>query len=137
MALASFGARLAIVAVIVAAGGVLTGLLYNDVSSSETQLSKLSFKGALLSQLTNFEAFIVGQLRSIRALSDAMSLRNSVPTPEEFERVSCVVWGATSFRRHGIPLYVRDLVPIVGGRVADVFCHLNARCHRSFVDNDM
>jgi hypothetical protein len=107
MALASFGARLVIIAVIVAAGGVLTGLLYDDVSSSETQLSKLSFKGALSSQLTNFEAFIVGQLRSVRALSDAMSLRSGIPTPEEFERVSPVLQPKTRFRRRWMPLNLR------------------------------
>lgn len=80
--------------VIFALGGTITFVLYEEVASSESSLSRESFKGSFSALLANFATFLGDNLRSARAIADAVSsLGPTLPDPVEINRVSCVVIG--------------------------------------------
>jgi hypothetical protein len=79
--------KLAILALIASVGVVVTSLLYNEVVSGESVLGRESFKGAFTAMIGTFSTFMVGQVRGVRAIGDAISSKGAVPEPAALDRV--------------------------------------------------
>jgi hypothetical protein len=90
--------------VILSLGGTITFLLYEEVVSSECSLSRESFKGAFSALLANFATFLSDNLRSVRAIADAMSsLGPELPDPVEIDKVSCAAVAVSCVRGFVFP----------------------------------
>lgn len=62
-AMLGLGSRVLVVLAIAGCGGLISGLLYDDIRSSELSLAREAFKGAFLPVQSSFQGFITGQLR--------------------------------------------------------------------------
>jgi hypothetical protein len=72
---------------ILAIGAGISNVFYKEVAASEVSLSKEAFKAAFGSVLLSFESFMFGQLRTLRGIADAISVRNSMYSVETINRV--------------------------------------------------
>lgn len=81
-------AQIGVVLAIAVVGAVITGLLHEDMSSSEANLGRESFKGELSPLLSEFKAFMAGRVRSVQAFSDGLSSHTVLPSVSVIARVS-------------------------------------------------
>ena len=72
--------KVAVVLAVAAAGGVLTGLLYNEISNNESSLSTLGFQAAFSPLVGTFKAYIEAQLRCVFRAIVSISTRRAQPS---------------------------------------------------------
>jgi hypothetical protein len=72
---------------ILAIGAGISNIFYREVAASEVSLSKEAFKAAFGSMLLSFESFMFGQLRTLRGIADAISVRTPMYSVETLNRV--------------------------------------------------
>ena len=79
--------RLAVVAAIVAAGCVLSGFFYTELSANEASLSRESFRGAFSYVQKSITNYFVSQIRAIRAVADSVKSHGTLPSQDTFALV--------------------------------------------------
>lgn len=82
-----FACRVGVVVAIVTLGSVVTGLLYNDVVTSEQSLAQEAFKGAFVVVVKGFETFMLSSVRAVCAIADAVATHSQPISVQDFAQV--------------------------------------------------